>query len=54
VKLAKTVKYKALSQSKAVNGLTCMFVLLEYYLQITGKSAGLIRAAGVGTVSKFR
>jgi len=54
VKLVRTVQYEAFSQSQAVNRLTCMFVLKEYYLQITGKSAELIRASGVGTVSKFR
>jgi len=52
VKLVRTVQYEAFSQSQAVNRLT--FVVKEYYLQITGKSAELIRASGVGTVSKFR
>ena len=54
VKLVRTVQYKAFSQSLAINGLACIFVLKEYYLQITGKLAELIRASGVGTVSKFR
>ena len=52
VKLVRMVKYEAFSQSQAVNRLT--FVVKKYYLQITRKLAELIRAAGVGTVSKFR